>query len=99
AKGAAKYGGIYDTHQRDEGSQGIGVINSSKEVLEIAEKANIPVHFSHIKVAGPQVWGKSTEIIRMVEEAHAKGLEVTANQYPYIASRTGLHSALVPAWV
>lgn len=99
AKVAAAYGGIYDTHQRDEGSQNIGVIQSSQEVLEIAEKAGIPVHYSHLKVAGPAVWGKSSEIIRMVEEAHARGLKVTANQYPYIASQTGLHSALVPAWV
>lgn len=99
AKVAAQYGGIYDTHQRDEGSQNVGVINSSREVIEIAEKAHIPVHFSHIKVAGPQVWGKSHEIIQMVEEAQARGLQVTANQYPYVASQTGLHSALVPAWV
>lgn len=99
AKVAAAYGGIYDTHQRDEGSQNIGVLSSSREVIEIAEKANIPVHFSHIKVAGPAVWGKSADIIQMVEEAHARGLNVTANQYPYVASQTGLHSALVPAWV
>lgn len=98
AKVAARHGGIYDTHQRDEGSQNIGVLNSSREVLEIAEKAGIPVHFSHIKVAGPQAWGKSKDLIAMVEEAQAKGLNVTANQYPYVASRTGLHSALVPSW-
>lgn len=99
AKVAARYGGIYDTHQRDEGSQNIGVFNSSREVLEIAEKAAIPVNFSHIKVAGPKVWNRSGELIEMINEARAKGLKVTANLYPYIASQTGLHSALVPAWV
>lgn len=99
ARVAASYGGIYDTHQRDEGSQNIGVIRSTQEVLEIAEKANIPVHISHLKVAGPAAWGKSAELIQMVEQAQARGLHVTANQYPYIASQTGLHSALVPAWV
>ena len=99
ARVAAAYGGIYDTHQRDEGSQNIGVFNSSREVLEIAEKAHIPVNFSHIKVAGPQAWNRSGELIRMVETAREKGLKVTANQYPYVASQTGLHSALVPAWV
>lgn len=98
SKVAAAYGGIYDTHQRDEGSQNIGVINSVKEVLEIGEKAHIPVHISHIKVLGAPVWGKSKEIIRMVEEAQAKGIDVTASQYPYVASRTGLSSALVPSW-
>lgn len=99
AKVAAKYGGIYDTHQRDEGSQNIGVVNSSKEVIAVGEQAGIPVHFSHIKVAGPNAWGKSTEIIKLIEDAQARGIKVTANQYPYVASRTGLSSALVPAWV
>lgn len=98
AKVAARFGGIYDTHQRDEGSQNIGVVASTQEVLNVAEKADIPVHFSHIKVAGPQVWKKSDLIISLIEEAQMKGLRVSANQYPYIASRTGLHSALVPAW-
>lgn len=99
SKVAAAYGGIYDTHQRDEGSQSIGVINSVKEVLEIGEKANIPVHISHIKVSGTPSWGKSTEIIRLIEEAQRKGVKVSANQYPYLASRTGLGAALVPTWV
>lgn len=99
SKVAAAYGGIYDTHQRDEGSQSIGVINSVKEVLEIGEKANIPVHISHIKVSGTPSWGKSTEIIRLVEEAQRKGIKVSANQYPYVASRTSLSAAIVPTWV
>lgn len=99
SKVAAAYGGIYDTHQRDEGSQSIGVINSVKEVLEIGEKANIPVHISHIKVSGMPSWGKSTNIIRLIEEAQGKGIKVTANQYPYVASRTSLSAAILPPWV
>ncbi|NGM61308.1 D-aminoacylase [Sphingobacterium sp. SGG-5] len=99
SKVAAAYGGIYDTHQRDEGSQSVGVINSVKEVLEIGEKANIPVHISHIKVSGTPSWGKSVEIIRMMEEAQRKGIKASANQYPYVASRTGLSAAIVPPWV
>ena len=99
SKVAAAYGGIYDTHQRDEGSQSIGVINSVKEVLDIGEKANIPVHISHIKVSGTPSWGKSVEIIKMIEDAQSKGIKVSANQYPYIASRTSLSAAVVPPWV
>lgn len=98
-KVAHKYGGIHDTHQRDEGSQNIGVVNSTKEILEIGRQSGIKTHFSHIKVAGPQAWGLSTKLIDLIEQAQADGLDVTANQYPYIASRTGLSSALVPAWV
>ncbi|WP_461534013.1 N-acyl-D-amino-acid deacylase family protein [Sinomicrobium sp.] len=99
AKVAASHGGIYDTHQRDEGSQSIGVVASTEEVLKIAEEAGIPAHISHIKVSGPKTWGKSDVLIDMIEKAQAKGLKVTANQYPYEASRTGLSSALVPPWV
>jgi len=96
---AAAYGGIYDTHQRDEGSQSVGVVRSTQEVLDVAEKAGIPVHISHIKVAGPKVWGESKTIIKMIEGARKKGLDVTASLYPYEASQTSLSAALVPAWV
>lgn len=98
AKVAAEYDGIYDTHMRDESSYTIGLIESVKEILEIAEKADIPVHISHIKALGKDVWGKSAEVIAMVEEAKEKGLKITANQYPYPASRTNLIAAVIPRW-
>lgn len=98
SKVAAKYGGVYDTHQRDEGSQNIGVVNSTKEVLNIGYQTGIPVHFSHIKVAGPGAWSKRDSVINLIEKAQKDGVKVTANQYPYTASKTGLSSALVPAW-
>jgi len=99
SKVAHTYGGIHDTHQRDEGSQNIGVINSTKEILEIGKRSGINTHFSHIKVAGPNAWGMSTKLISLIEQAQNEGLTVTANQYPYLASRTSLSAALVPAWV
>jgi len=95
----ASYDGIHDTHQRDEGSQNIGVVNSTKEIIDIGRKSGVRTHFSHIKVAGPKAWGLSTTLIDLIEKARAEGIDVTANQYPYIASKTGLSSALVPAWV
>jgi N-acyl-D-amino-acid deacylase len=98
AKEAGRRGGIYDTHQRDESSYSIGLIASTKEVLQIGREANIPVHFSHIKVLGQDVWGKSTEVIKLIEDAKASGQNVTANQYPWLASSTGLDAALVPRW-
>ncbi|MDT0677966.1 N-acyl-D-amino-acid deacylase family protein [Autumnicola musiva] len=98
SKVASEYGGIYDTHMRDESSYTIGLIKSVEEILEIAEKADIPVHISHIKALGKDVWGKSAKVIKMVEEAQEKGLEVTANQYPYPASRTNLIAAVIPRW-
>jgi N-acyl-D-aspartate/D-glutamate deacylase len=98
AKEAAKRGGIYDTHQRDESSYTIGLINSTKEVLQIGREAHIPVHISHIKALGSDVWGKSGAVIKLIDDAKAAGQVVTANQYPWLASHTGLSAALVPRW-
>lgn len=98
AEVAARKGGIYDTHLRDESSYTIGLLKSIEEVLKIAEEADIPVHISHIKALGKDVWGQSAEVIEMIEQAQANGLQVTANQYPYPASRTNLISAVIPRW-
>lgn len=98
SKVAAKYGGIYDTHQRDEGLESIGVINSVKEVLNIGYEAKIPLHFSHIKISGPASWDKRDSVVYLIEQAQKDGIAVTANQYPYIASRTSLIAAIIPAW-
>jgi len=98
AKEAGKRGGIYDTHQRDETSYSIGLIGSTKEVLQIGREGGIPVHFSHIKALGPVVWGKSTEVIKLINDARASGQNVTANHYPWQASHTGLAAALIPRW-
>jgi N-acyl-D-amino-acid deacylase len=98
AKEAAKRGGIYDTHERDEGTSSVGVIASTKEVLQIGREAGLPVHISHIKASGADSWGKSGEIIKLIDEARASGQNVTANQYPYPAFQTGLDALLVPRW-
>ena len=99
AKIAAKDGGIYDAHIRDESSYTIGLIGAIKESIEIAREAKIPVNISHIKCLGVDVWDKSTEVIRLIEEAHSEGLQITADQYPYLASGTHLDRALLPKWV
>lgn len=98
AKVAAERGGVYDTHQRDESSYTIGLLGSVEEVLRIGREARIPVHISHIKALGADVWGKSQEVIELINRARADGVAATANQYPYIASGTGLGAALLPRW-
>jgi N-acyl-D-aspartate/D-glutamate deacylase len=98
AKEAAPRGGIYDTHQRDESTYSIGLMASSEEVLRIGREAHIPVHFTHIKALGPLVWGKSKDLIKLIDDARAAGQNVTANQYPWLASSTGLDAALIPRW-
>jgi N-acyl-D-amino-acid deacylase len=98
AKVAAMHGGIYDTHQRDESSYTIGLMNSVREVLRIGRDASIPVHFSHIKALGADVWGKADSVIALIHAAQQGGQIVSADQYPYDASGTSVVSALVPRW-
>jgi len=99
AKVAAKYGGVYDSHIRDESSYNIGVVAAVREVIEIGEKADLPVHIAHLKALGRDVWGQSGDIIEAVNDARERGIDVTADQYPWRASGTSFGSALVPAWV
>lgn len=99
AKVAASFGGVYDSHMRDESSYNIGVLGSIRELIEIGEKARIPAHAAHLKALGRDVWGQSGDIIALVEAARERGVEVTADQYPWRASGTSLGSSLVPSWV
>mgnify|MGYP000327037791 FL=1 len=98
AKIVSDNGGIYDTHLRDESNYNIGLISAVKETIDIGLKANIPVHISHIKCLGRYVWHQSDSIIKLIEFYRNKGLNVTANQYPYDASATSLKGAVVPRW-
>ncbi len=98
ARVVAAGGGIYDTHLRDEGSYGIGLLASVREAIEIGERAGVPVHISHIKALGRNAWGQSVKVADLVHEARAKGVQLTANQYPYLASKTSLKAAVVPRW-
>jgi len=96
AKVAAKYGGFYTTHQRDEGDLG-DPIGSVKEVIGIGEKAGLPVNISHFKILAKPFWSRCDEILRIIEEARSRGVDITADQYPYTASGTG-PSAWIPKW-
>ncbi len=98
ARTVAERGGIYDTHMRDESSYSIGLLGSITETIRIGREAGIPVHISHIKALGMDVWGQSAQAIELINRARAEGIDVTANQYPYTASGTSLSSALVPRW-
>ncbi len=98
AKIVAGSGGIYDTHMRDEGSYSIGLLSSVRETIRIGRTAKIPVHISHIKALGTEVWGQSRQVVQLIRQARAKNIKVTANQYPYTASGTNITAALVPRW-
>ncbi len=98
AKVAAKRGGIYDTHMRDESSYNIGLIASVSETIRIGHEAHIPVMISHIKALGADVWGKSADVIGIIDNARRQGVDITASQYPYTASGTSVTASLVPRW-
>ena len=95
ARVAKKYNGIYDTHMRSESN---GLIDAVQETLNIGEASGIPLMISHIKCLGPSAWGNSDEVIKMIEEAQGRGINITANQYPYEASSTSLRAMLMPRW-
>jgi N-acyl-D-amino-acid deacylase len=94
AKVAAKYGGIYITHQRSEGNK---IFESLDEVFTIAERANIPAEIWHLKTAYKANWGKMPEVLKRIEAARARGLRIGANIYPYNRASNGLDACL-PLW-
>ena len=95
SKVAAAKGGIYDTHMRSESA---GLLEAIAETIRIGREAKIPVHISHIKALGPEVWHRSAQAIKMIRQARAEGIAASACQYPYTASGTSLQAALVPRW-
>jgi N-acyl-D-amino-acid deacylase len=95
AKVAARYGGVYFTHQRSEGAR---IFESLDEVFTIAERAQIAAEIWHLKTAYKPQFGKMGEVLRRMEAARGRGLDVTANQYPYNRASNGLDACL-PLWV
>ena len=94
AKVAARHGGVYFTHQR---SESVRIFESLDEVFAIAERAQIPAEIWHLKTAYKANFGKMPDVLRRIEAARARGLDVTANQYPYTRASNGLDSCL-PLW-
>lgn len=98
AKIAGEYGAPYDTHIRDESTYSVGLLNAVNEAIEISRQSGAPLHLAHIKALGVDVWGFSDAVIAAVEAAHADGIKVTADQYPWSASGTRISNALIPNW-
>ena len=99
AAAAGESGGLYTSHVRDEGNYEEGVVASVLEVIRIAEEGKVIGIFSHAKALGPDSWGLSMALMRRIEDARARGVQVFADQYPYEASSTNLRAALLPLGV
>ena len=95
ARVAARYGGLYATHMRNEGDK---VADAIRESIEIGEQAGLPVEISHFKISNKKLWGQSPMTLGLVRDARARGLSVTVDQYAYTASSTSLDARL-PAWL
>lgn len=95
AQVASHYGGTYATHMRSEGATETEAID---EAIRIGREAGIPVEIFHLKVSGKSRWGSMPAVVARIEKARAEGIDVRADQYPYVAGATGLASSL-PPWV
>jgi len=91
---ASRFGGIYATHMRNEGT---GILAAIDEALRIGREARIPVEIWHLKVGGKPSWGHMPEVVAKINSARAQGLDVTADTYAYTAWCNDF-SAFIPAW-
>jgi N-acyl-D-amino-acid deacylase len=92
-KVAARYGGIFVVHVRNEGTE---VFTAIKEAIEIGRRAGIAVEILHIKIADQQYWGRMNEVIKLVDDARKNGINIGANIYPYTRGNNNLASILPP---
>jgi N-acyl-D-amino-acid deacylase len=90
----ARHGGLFSTHNRNEGT---GVFDAIREAIAVGERAGIPVDIIHVKIADQQYWGRMKEIIELIEAARRRGVNVQTNIYPYTRGNNNL-SSIVPPW-
>jgi N-acyl-D-amino-acid deacylase len=93
SKVAARHGGVYFTHMRNESGQ---LLEAIDEAIAIGVGAGIPVHIYHLKAAGQENWPLMEPALRRIQEARDRGIDVTADVYPYVRNGIGLGSFLHP---
>lgn len=93
ARVAGRFGGIYISHIRDEADD---MMKALAEAIRIGEEAHLPVHISHIKLGSQAVWGLAAEAVEIINQARQRGVDVTADCYPYSAWSSGI-KVLVPS--
>jgi N-acyl-D-aspartate/D-glutamate deacylase len=95
AKVVGQYGGSYMSHMRNESNQ---VLDAIRETIHIGEAAGIPSHVFHLKAAGEENWPLMKGAIALIQSARDRGLDVTADIYPYIRNGIGLTSFIHPRY-
>lgn len=91
----AEYDGRFVIHQRSEADT---ILDSMEEVIKIGRESGVKIHYSHFKVCGKKNWDKIEDVIRLLEQAKAEGIDVSFDQYPYVAGSTML-GVILPPWV
>jgi N-acyl-D-amino-acid deacylase len=89
-----QHGGIFSSHIRNEG---LGVFDAVKEAIAVGERAGVPVDIIHLKIADEKYWGRMKDVVALIEEARARGVNVQANVYPYTRGNNNLAS-IIPPW-
>jgi N-acyl-D-amino-acid deacylase len=95
ARVAARWGGIYATHMRDEG---IGFWASLDESIQTAHDARIPLHISHLKIAARHEWSRMAEAMLRLDKERKTGLQITQDVYAYDGSSTGTDLLVPPEY-
>jgi N-acyl-D-aspartate/D-glutamate deacylase len=93
-KVVARHGGLYSTHNRNEGT---GVFEAVREAIAVGERAGVPVDVIHLKIADQKLWGRMGELVALIEDARKRGVNVQANVYPYTRGNNNLAS-IIPPW-
>lgn len=105
------YRGVYISHERSEGADPMWywpsqhepdpptLIDAVRETIEIGERTGAVVVASHIKAKGAHYWGTGLEVIELIDQARARGVQVYADQYPYDTSGSDGSTVLIPDWV
>jgi N-acyl-D-amino-acid deacylase len=91
----ASYGAFYATHMRNESS---ALVEAVEESLRVGREGGCAVQISHHKACGKSNWGKVETTLGLIDQARAEGVDVHMDQYPYVATSTGLGTVL-PKWV
>lgn len=95
ARSMARRGGLYFSHVRGESAM---VEESIREAIRIGEEGGVGVQIAHVKVGGRENWGKMDRVLRLLDDARARGVDVTGDVYPYHAGSTKMDN-LMPSWV
>jgi N-acyl-D-amino-acid deacylase len=88
---AARTGGLYASHMRDEAAH---LLDSVRETIRVGEEAGVPVQISHHKASGRENWGMVRGSLKIIDEARSRGIDVTADQYPYASGSTVLQAVI-----